>query len=222
MSTIIFDEASVRIPAGITDRLLFRRWLNSDDFPETGRICYLAGEVWADMSKEQLFSHNQVKNEFAFAITGLVKAERLGTYFPDGALVGNAEVDFTAQPDGTFVSRDALATGRVRLVEGVKDGYLELEGSPDMVLEVVSDSSVEKDNVLLRNLYWQAGITEYWLVDARGERLRFDILRHASKAYVATRRQNGWLRSEVFGKSFQLTRQRDEQDNPEYTLAIQS
>jgi Uma2 family endonuclease len=216
MSTIIFDYASVRIPSWVTDRAAFRRWLNSDDFPEKGRICYLAGEVWVDLSREQLFSHNQVKHEFSFVLGGLVKADKLGVYFPDGALVGNSGADFTTQPDGVFVSRDALAKDRVRVV----DGDLELEGTPDMVLELVSDSSVHKDNVVLRDLYWQAGIAEYWLVDARGDCLRFDLLRHASKGYVATRRQNGWLRSDIFGKSFQLTRQRDDQDNPEYTLAV--
>lgn len=222
MSTIIFDEASVRIPAWVTDRLSFRRWLNSDDFPETGRICYLAGEVWADMSREQLDSHNQVKQEFSLVLGGLVKASKFGRYYPDGALISNAEVDFTAQPDGTVVSRSALATGRVRRVEGAKNGYLELEGSPDMVLEVVSDSSVAKDNVLLRDLYWQAGITEYWIVDARGDRLSFEILRHTPKGYVSARRQNGWLRSNVFNKSFQLTRQVDEEGDPEYTLTGRS
>ena len=89
-----------------------------------------------------------------------------------------------------------------------------------MVLEVVSDSSVDKDTVLLRDLYWQAGIAEYWLVDARGERLSFDILRHTSKGYTAVRRQSGWLKSSVFNKSFRLTRRFDKQDNPEYTLAL--
>jgi Uma2 family endonuclease len=37
-----------------------------------------------------------------------------------------------------------------------------------MVLEVVSASSVEPDTQTLRELYWAAGIKEYWLVDARG------------------------------------------------------
>ena len=220
MSTIIFDEATVHIPPWVVDRPTFRRWLNSDDFPEKGRICFLAKEIWIDMSKEQVFSHNQVKNEYAFVVTGLAKTGKRGRYFPDGMLLSNAEVDFTCQPDGMFVSHNAFETGRVRLVEATKDGFLELEGSPDIVLEVVSNSSVHKDTVMMRELYWQAGITEYWLVDARGERLSFDILRHSSKGYVAVRRQNGWVKSAAFNKSFRLTRPLDEQDNPEYTLAL--
>lgn len=220
MSTVFFDDVSVRIPAWVQDRASFRRWLNSDDFPEKGRICFLAGEVWADMSKEQLYSHNQVKQEFNLVLGGLVKACKLGTWFPDGVLIGNAEVDFTSGPDGCFVSREALETGRVRLISGSKDGFVELEGSPDMVLEIVSDSSLEKDTELLPKLYWEAGIQEYWLVDARDEPLSFEILRHGLKGYTYVRRQGGWLKSGVFGKAFQLTRKVDELGNPEYTVAV--
>jgi Uma2 family endonuclease len=219
MPTILFDDAEVRIPEWVRDRPSFQRWLRSDDFPETGRIAFLAGEVWADMSKEQLFSHNQLKQEFNLVLGGLAKADKHGRWFPDGAMLGNAEVDFTSRPDGTFVTRETFATGKVRCVEAVKEGFLELEGTPDMVFEAISDSSVQKDTVLLRRLYWEAGIQEYWLVDVRGDRLRFEILRWTAKGYVSVRRQQGWLRSEVFGKSFNLSRDFDEDENPEYTLS---
>ena len=75
MSAISFHEIPVRIPAGVGDRLSFRRWLNTDTFPEVGRIGFLAGEVWVDMSKEQIFSHNQVKQEFNLVLGGLTKQD---------------------------------------------------------------------------------------------------------------------------------------------------
>ena len=37
------------------------------------------------------------------------------------------------------------------------EGYLEFEDYPDIVLEIVSNSSVEKDNETLFDLYWRAG-----------------------------------------------------------------
>lgn len=104
-------------------------------------------------------------------------------------LVTNEAADLSGNPDGVFVSHDSFHTGRVKLIEGKEDGYVELEGSPNMVLEVVSDSSVEKDNELLMDLYWKAGIRKYWLVDARGERIEFQILHHTTRGYVATRRR---------------------------------
>ena len=48
------------------------------------------------------------------------------------------------------MSHDALAPGRVRQVEGKEGGIVELEGTPDMVLEVVSDGSEKKDDQTLR------------------------------------------------------------------------
>ena len=106
------------------------------------------------------------------------------------------------------------------MVEGEKEGYLELEGTPDMVLEIVSASSVEKDTETLPDLYWRAGIPEYWLVDAREARLEFDIFRHESDGYVAMRKHGGWIKSGVFGKSFRLSRQIDDEGNPEYSLSV--
>lgn len=39
------------------------------------------------------------------------------------------------------------------------------KGAPDMVIEVLSPSTGRYDKVLKFNLYWQAGVREYWLVD---------------------------------------------------------
>jgi Uma2 family endonuclease len=119
-----------------------------------------------------------------------------------------------------YVSYKALESGEVRLIEGKQGGYLELEGSPDMVLEVISTSSVRKDTVIMRQAYWEAGIREYWLVDARREPLKFDILRHTPKGYAATRKQDGWMKSAVFGKSFRLTQRLNQLGHPEYTLEV--
>ncbi|HEV3339274.1 MAG TPA: Uma2 family endonuclease, partial [Pirellulales bacterium] len=171
------------------------------------------------MSKDQIFTHNQVKQEFNLVIGGLVKAERLGRYFPDGLFLTNDRADLASQPDGTFASHESLKSGRVRLVEGERGGYLEMDGSPDMVLEVVSASSVEKDTETLREVYWRAGIPEYWLVDARGDRLTFGILRHESRGYVASRKQAGWMKSRVFDRMFRLTCRPDDAGNPEYSLS---
>ena len=220
MNTIVLYEDSVDIPSGINDLATFRRWAHSDDFPATGRICFLDGRVWVDMSKEQVFTHNQVKQEFNLVIGGLVKVQRLGRFFPDGVLITNDRAQLACQPDGTFVSHQSLKSGRVRLVEEEKGGYLELQGIPDMVLEIVSASSVEKDTVTLPDLYWRAGIPEYWLVDARADRLEFNIFRYESDGFAAVRKQGGWLKSRVLGKSFRLTRVIDDAGNPDYSLSV--
>jgi Uma2 family endonuclease len=211
---------SVHVPVWVSDLKSFRRWIHSDESPEKAPVFFLAGEVWVDMSKEQIFSHVRLKQEF-FRILGTVAKEgRLGDFLPDGLLLTNEEADLSGNPDGTFVSKESFRNERVRLIEGAEDGYVELEGSPDMVLEVVSDSSVEKDTEVLRELYWKAGIREYWLVDARGERLDFQILRHTTRGYAPIRKSAGWLKSAVFAKSFRLTRQLDDLGHPDFTLDV--
>jgi Uma2 family endonuclease len=89
-----------------------------------------------------------------------------------------------------------------------------------MVLEIVSASSVEKDREVLPELYWRAGIPEYWLVDARGDGLEFQIFRREPGGYTEVRTQRGWLKSRVFGRSFRLTRGLDDAGNPEFSLSV--
>lgn len=220
MVTMVVEDEQVSVPTWVKDLASFRRWAHSDDFPEHGRICYLEGEVWIDMSGEQLFTHAGVKGEFIGVLGPLVKKEKLGRLFPDGVLLSCVAADFSCQPDATFVSFASL-DDEVRLIEGKKEGYVELEGSPDMVLEVVSRSSVHKDTVVLRQAYWDAGIREYWLVDVRKEPYQFDILRLAGRGYTATRKQEGWIKSQVFGRAFRLVYEPDARGNPDFTLEVQ-
>ena len=220
MVTVIWESQQVSIPDGVVDLESFREWAHSDEFPDQGRIWWLCGEVWADMSKEQIFTHIAVKTEFTIVLGGLAKATRLGRFFSDGLMLSNFEGDIAGNPDGTFLLTDTLQSDRVRLIEGKEGGYVELQGTPDMVLEVVSRSSVQKDTVLLRKAYWEASIPEYWLVDARREPLSFDILRHTSRGYAATRKQDGWMKSAVFGKSFRLSQSTNTLGHPEYSLDV--
>lgn len=220
MITFVDEMNQVSVPSWVVDLESFRRWADAEDFPEQGRIWYLKGEVHVDMSKEQLFTHLAVKNEFAFVLTGLVKAGKLGSFFPDGLFLSNVAADIGGNPDGTFVATKTVESGQVRLIEGAEEGSVELEGSPDMVLEVVSASSVRKDTKLLRQAYWEAGVREYWLVDARREPVSFEILRHTAKGYAAARKQEGWQKSAVLEKAFRLAQGQNALGHPEFTLEV--
>lgn len=161
-----------------------------------------------------------MKQEHNFVLGGLARNEKRGRYFPDGLFFTNDDCELATVPDGAFVLFESLRSGRARLIEGASDGFVEVTGSLDMALEVVSDSSVEKDTEILHDLYWRAGVEEYWLVDVRGERLEFDIFKRGARGYIAARKQGGWLKSAIFGKSFRLTRGKDPLGNPEFTLHV--
>jgi Uma2 family endonuclease len=220
MATIVTDAWEIDIPPDVLDLDSFRRWAHSDRFPEHGRIWWLAGKVWADMGQEQLFTHNLVKTQIAAVLTRLVDEGNLGVLFGDGILLSNFQADISGTPDALFLSAATQASDRVRLIEGAETGYVEIQGSPDMVLEVVSRSSTRKDQVILRKAYWEAGVREYWLADARGTVPRLEILRQGARGYTAVRPQDGWIRSAVFSKSFRLTQSAGVGGHPKYRLEL--
>lgn len=221
MCRVVIQQAeNVVVPREVFDLGSFHEWVRSREFPEGGRIDFLAGEIWIDMSEQQLFSHVRVKGEFCRVLTSLEREHRQGFYLVDGARVSHPEADLSAVPDGVFILNDSVQTLRVQLVAGVGGGHVRLEGGPDVVLEVVSDSSVQKDTVRLRDLYWKAGVREYWLVDARREPPTFEMLQYGARGFRATRKRDGWLRSEVLGKSFRLVQQTDPLGHPVFTLEV--
>jgi Uma2 family endonuclease len=213
-------NGEVRVPDEVTDLKSFRAWARSDDFPTGCRIDYLAGLIWIDQTMERLFSHNLVKTACTISVGGLVDRENRGRYFSDGVRLVNPGGDLSPEPDGLFASWETFQSGRLRCVTQSNGDYLELEGTPDMALEVVSRSSVQKDTKVLFALYWEIGIPEYWLIDARKDVIRFDIFKHTAKGYVAVKKHGGWLKSNVFGKEFRLTRQTDPVGQPQFTLAV--
>jgi Uma2 family endonuclease len=89
-----------------------------------------------------------------------------------------------------------------------------------MVLEVVSPSSVRKDTVDMLDLYWRAGIPEYWLVDPRGDEPRFTLYTHAPAGYRAVRPSGGWRKSAVFGATVRLVQTTDDLGLPSFMLEM--
>jgi Uma2 family endonuclease len=79
---------------------------------------------------------------------------------------------------------------------------------------------VDKDTEWLQKAYWEAGIPEYWLIDARKPPLSFDIHRHTAKGYATTRKPGGWVKSAVLGQSFRLSAEVNGLGHPEYTLEM--
>ena len=142
----------------------------------------------------------------------------MGRFFVNGMMFSHPGANLSTEPDVAMISYDSFRSGRVLGLPDAKGvGVIEFEGSPDMVLEVISDSSQPKDDFILPRLYHAAGITEFWRFDARGE-LRFEILRHDPSGYVPTQQPDGWWRSEVFGRDFISTAGVDPLGQPRFTL----
>lgn len=176
----------------------FRQWARSDAFPERGRIDYVVGHIEVDMSPEDVYTHGALKTSLIVFLGRLMEEKQLGEVFSDRMRVSNPVADLSAEPDVVFISRESYRTGRVRRVPkgGQPRRYVELEGSPDLIVEILSDSSETKDMRRLPSQYWQAGIAEFWLADARGEEMFFR---------VHCRGPSGWEPVEVASDGFQYS-----------------
>jgi Uma2 family endonuclease len=213
----------VTIPATAHTLSGFREWYATEDFPEDGRIVYLAGEIIIDMGHERLSSHVSLKGEFARALITLAQEMDVGRFFTDGARVVNETADLSSEPDGCYITWESVASGRVQFRRGMEDGDItEVIGAPDMVLEIVSPSSVRKDTVLLPPLYHRAGIPEYWLVDAQDEAITFEILHRTAAGYVPVVPADGWRHSRAFNRHFRLERTQNPIGIWQYRLLVQT
>ncbi|HEV8241768.1 MAG TPA: Uma2 family endonuclease [Thermoanaerobaculia bacterium] len=208
---VIFEE-SLRVPAEVHDLQAFRRWAFSPDFPEAGRIDFLSGDVEVDMSPEDLHTHGRAKMAVSRVLDELVEAADLGEVFVDRSRVTSSAGNLSVEPDVVVVLWQSLESGRVRYVpdaQGRPGRSREIEGAPDLVVEIVSDSSVGKDRRRLPRRYAAAGVRELWLVDARGDELAFEIHSLAGDTFErVTADPDGWTASRVLSQSFRLLRQR--------------
>jgi Uma2 family endonuclease len=222
--SILMDRFSAVVPPEARDLDGFRRWATRPDFPPGVRVLYDRGAICLDMSNEELETHIKAKTEIARVLQNLLRETDQGEFYGDGALVTNPVAEVSNNPDAVFLSWETLDTERARLIarEGAPGQFVEIEGAPDWVLEVVSLSSVNKDTRQLREAYHRAGIPEYWLVDARGEEIDFQILHHRKARYVPAPVKDGWQHSQVFGRSFRLERTRDRRNLWRYTLHVRA
>lgn len=217
---LTYPMRMIDVPATASTLDGFREWARSDHYPECGHITFVGGRLMIDMSPERYETHLKIKEAISRIVGTLVADRDLGDFYPDGGFVTNEDANISNEPDGMFATWKTLESGKLAPPRDLlQDGkHIELVGTPDWVCEIVSDSSVEKDSEVLLHAYHKAGIAEYWLVDARGETIDFQVLAWQPEGYVAVRQQNGWRKSTVFDCQFQLTRHRDRLHRWRYEL----
>ena len=96
---------------------------------------------------------------------GLLLHAPVGVEFP-----GTGE---GVQPDIVFISRDRMHM--------VGDDWI--RGAPDLVIEILSPGTAERDRDLKRKLYGREGVARYWNVDPEAETV--GVWRFAEEAEVA-------------------------------------
>jgi Uma2 family endonuclease len=110
----------------------------------------------------------------AFIFIGFVEQKALGKIYLN-RVTYRIGPNRGPEPDLGFVPRELEALRR--------RGYI--DGPPALALEIVSPDSVERDYVLKRAIYEQAGVREYWILDPDDNRATFLFLRKGRYKKVA-------------------------------------
>jgi len=142
--------------------------LTYDDYvtlPDDGRRYeILDGEL--AVSPSPLTRHQQVSVLLAHAMLGWVLERALGTVLtaPCDVILDNTTI---LQPDLLFVSaaRSSIITRRA------------VEGAPDLVVEILSDSTAARDRGAKMKLYARYGVVRYWIIDIDARTLEIHHLR---------------------------------------------
>jgi Uma2 family endonuclease len=104
-------------------------------------------------------AHQVVKKNLAFLLEQHVRATRCGRILdaPLDIVLGQGDERSVVQPDILFISN-----ARASIVTDP-----EIVGAPDLLIEVLSPSSVKRDRSLKMSLYARSGVREYWIVDPK-------------------------------------------------------
>ncbi|HLA77499.1 MAG TPA: Uma2 family endonuclease [Vicinamibacteria bacterium] len=105
--------------------------------------------------------HQRVSMRLSVAIAAHVRAHRLGEVFAAPLDVVLAE-DVVVEPDLLFVSTDRSARATER----------NIQGAPDLVVEILSEWNRRIDEITKRDLYARHGVLEYWIVDPELETVK--------------------------------------------------
>lgn len=194
----------------------FRAWMaRSEGRP--GRASFFEGEVFLEMNQDYR-SHEPVSTQVNARLTLLAGELGIGRYFTPPSWITWAPAHLSTEPDGFFARWESLRSGRLALHP---DHANELVGVPDFVLEIISASSARKDRILLRRGYREAGVGEYWVIDARLEdrhpELGVFVLGAGEYAQVEPDAE-GWTASPTFQRAFRLRRGIDPAGLPEFRL----
>jgi Uma2 family endonuclease len=102
-------------------------------------------------------THQTVSQNIALRLAQHVRVTACGRmlYAPLDVVLGEGETRSVVQPDILFVSNE-----RARIVTDD-----EIVGAPDLVVEILSKSTVKRDTGVKKALYARSGVREYWLVD---------------------------------------------------------
>lgn len=103
--------------------------------------------------------HQRVSRNLEYRLLEFVREQGLGQVFhsPIDVVLGQGNEREVVQPDVLFIGHD-----REHFIH--ED---EIRGAPDMVVEILSPGTGERDKGYKKGLYARYGVREYWIIDPK-------------------------------------------------------
>ena len=152
--------------------------------PEGSRYQLLDGEMV--LAAAPSTKHQDIVGFLYATILHFLTGRSIGRVFisPTDVVLSDHDV---AQPDILFVSNE-----RANIITPAN-----IQGAPDLVVEVLSPSTEEYDRGYKLALYARHGVQEYWLVDPDAETVEVLALTDEGFAHAATYRRDETLTSSL-------------------------
>ncbi len=129
--------------------------------------------------------HQDIESRLGSRLARFIEARGLGKFYfaPCDVVLSDTDV---VQPDLLFVSH-----ARAHLLSGGDN----VRGAPDLVVEILSPTTADRDRGYKRALYAKHGVKEYWLIDPTAETVWIHELRDGALTVTQTIGREQTLRS---------------------------
>jgi Uma2 family endonuclease len=166
----------------------FLAWADEDTLAE-----WVDGDVIPFMPVK--IKHQRISNRLFHLIEQFIKLFKLGEVWSAPTEMRLRSGQSIRQPDIFFVLQANL--------HRFKEDWL--DGPADLVIEIISTESVQRDRRDKFREFEQAGITEYWIIDPRSGKQRADFYRldETGRYQLFGLDEDEWVESEVL-KGFRL------------------
>ncbi|MDQ3657274.1 MAG: Uma2 family endonuclease, partial [Chloroflexota bacterium] len=120
---------------------------------ELQQLEIIDGELF--VSPSPIPFHQRVLTNALYGLEAIVRPRRLGVVFA-APLSVRFDANNVVEPDIVYVSRERLDIIGPKVIDG----------APDLVMEILSPNSRQRDLVRKKNLYERFGVPEYWVIDS--------------------------------------------------------
>lgn len=160
----MMPQLALTTPTPIRGKVLAYQWPSQGQWtyadylrlPDDGRRYEIIDKVLY-MANAPSYQHQYTVTKLARVLDEYVEHQKLGVVLVAPFEIHLSDLTKPVQPDVLFIAKERQPRPNAQLFEGI----------PDLIVEVVSPSSIRLDRHIKFAAYERAGVREYWLVDPR-------------------------------------------------------